>query len=146
MTAGDTELRTDLAHNISQPFLVCGIDIAVQKTDGDSVISLRLKRRTNNRRRGRAVHCPHNAAIRRHALVDLEGVAPGHHGCRFRVMQIVNRGFVVPLEEQNIPRALGGEKADLGTLSLQHRIGRDGRAMDQVGDRRMLDMGANNRV
>ncbi len=140
MAAGNADLRIERAHNVRQSVFVRWVEVAVEETNGDRIIGCAGKRRLDHAPGGSGVERADDVPIGGHALVDLEGIAPGGHRLRLAVMQVVNRGLVVTLQQHQVPRALGHEKADLGALALEDRVGGNGGAMHEVGDRGDVDV------
>ena len=117
------------------PPLVGGIRVAVEEADGDRLVAPALQRAADAVDGGRLVEGGDHFAARSHAFRDLERVAARDHRFRLAVVDVVDGAPALALQGEDVAEPLGGEERDPGALALQHRVGRDGRAVHQIAGR-----------
>ena len=137
----DEDFAMGVTHQVSQLLLVIGVGIRIEKTDGHRAVRVAGERCIHHPSGSRNVQGGHNGAVRRDALLDLEGIRATDHRFRLLIEQVVNPLAVVALQLQQIAEPLGHEEGNPRALALEDGVGGDRRTVDQVLDRTELDAG-----
>ena len=118
----------------------------MQKTDSRRLVASVRQHLPDKAGNGSAVRSPDCRAVGCDALVDLDDVAASHDRFGLPVAEIVDRLLVVPLQQQQVARALRDEKTDRSALAFEHGVGRHGRAVDELLDPCRVEAGSVDRV
>ncbi len=88
-------------------------------------------------REARLVEWDEHLAVGPDALGDLAAEAPGREeGRRLRIeREVVHLVPHLPADLDHVEEAAGGDEADARALALQHRVGGDGGAVHEAGNR-----------
>ena len=78
------------------------------------------------------VELPHDLAERVQPLRDLGATILRRQRAGLRVVKVVDRVPILPLQLEQVLEAGRGQEAELRTLALQHRVGGDRRSVDQL--------------
>ena len=135
---GDEGLRPFLQHDGARALLVAGVDVGEEEADGDRLHAL-LAQRPRSLAHALLVQRLQHLALRRHPpLAHGHAVAPAHQRARLPGDVLHDRVVLralVAADMDDVAVAGRGDHAGHGAVVLQHRVGRDRGAVEDVGDR-----------
>ena len=134
---GDEGLGPFLQHDGPRALLVRGVDVGEEEADHDRLDPL-LAQRSRGLAHAVLVQRLQHVALRRHPpLLHGEAVAAAHQRARLP-RDVLHDGVVlgplVTADVDDVAVAGRGDHAGLGAVVLQHRVGRDRGAVEDVGD------------
>ena len=130
--AGDADAGKALGDDLCNAPLVDGVCVAVQEADRDRFVAGAFQRAADTILRRCFVESGDDLPVRSHALRDLERVAARDHRRRLPVVDVVDGAPALALQREHVAEALGREECDSGPFALEHRVGRDGRAVHEI--------------
>ena len=134
---GDEGLGPFLQHDRAGALLVRGVDVGEEEADGDRLHTL-VPQRACGLAHAVLVQRLQHVALRRHPpLLHGEAVAAAHQRARLPRDVLHDRVVLGPLvtaDMDDVAVAGGGDHAGLGAVVLEHRVGRDRGAVEDVGD------------
>ena len=134
---GDEGLRPLLQHDGARALLVRRVDVGEEEADGDRLHPL-VAKRAGGLAHALFVERLQHRALRRHPpLLHGQPVAAAHERARLP-RDVLHDGVVlrplVAADVDDVAVAGGRDHAGLGAVVLQHRVGRDRGAVEDVGD------------
>ena len=134
---GDEGLGPFLQHDGPRALLVRGVDVGEEEADGDRLYAL-VAQRPRGLAHALFVERLQHVALRRHPpLLHGEAVAAAHQRARLPRDVLHDRVVLGPLvtaDVDDVAVAGRGDHAGLGAVVLEHRVGRDRGAVEDVGD------------
>ena len=124
-----------LTQDGERALLVLGPHEAVKKGYRDRLHAGRLELARGGAH-GLFVECRRDLAGMQHAFGHFEPQVARHQNRRFVDLDVVEVGPLLPADLQQVAEALGGDQAGLDATMLDQRVGRDRRAVAEIGDAR----------
>ena len=125
-------------HDLAGDLLVLGIDVGVEEAHRDRFHALGAQHGAGLFDARTIERLTHLAGAH-HPLLGLAGQSPRYQWTMAVEQQVVGLRAVAATDDVDVARPAGDDQAGLGALALDQRIDGDGRAVDELVDRRDLD-------